>query len=189
VSWRFESIINLTRVKTRQHDTRRPGGHHDWQQFTMWPKSWVGSYLALAPSSTCMPRRTHCGWPEHYPIIHLWSEVRYRPTHRHMKLPSLGISYVSYAPVHFKCLFNRAQLMWAFIDTGGGYHLGAPNIRLDHSSSFPSNILHFPLIARPVSNYANHSIILLNHIGPPLIERALSRVDSNHSSSTDSLHK
>jgi hypothetical protein len=30
-----------------------------------------------------------------------------------------------------------------------GYHLGAPNIRSDHSPSFPSNILHFPLIAPP----------------------------------------
>jgi hypothetical protein len=26
----------------------------------------------------------------------------------------------------------------------------------------------------PVSNYANHSIIFLNQIGPPSIERALS---------------
>jgi hypothetical protein len=44
----------------------------------------------------------------------------------------------------FKCLFNRAQPTRALIDTGGGYHLGAPNIRSDHSSSFPSSILHFP---------------------------------------------
>jgi hypothetical protein len=29
-------------------------------------------------------------------------------------------------------------------------------------------------LPHPVSNYANHSIILLNHIGPPSIERALS---------------
>jgi hypothetical protein len=28
-----------------------------------------------------------------------------------------------------------------------GYHLGARNIRSDHSPSFPSSILHFPLIA------------------------------------------
>jgi hypothetical protein len=30
-----------------------------------------------------------------------------------------------------------------------GYHLGASNFRSDHSSSFPSSILHFPLIAPP----------------------------------------
>jgi hypothetical protein len=89
----------------------------------------------------------------------------------------------------FKCLFIRTQLTRALNNSGGGYHLGALNIRSDHSPSFPSSILHFPLIAPPlVSNYANHSIILPNHTGPPSIERALSRADSNHSSSTDSLH-
>jgi hypothetical protein len=96
-----------------------------------------------------MPRQTHHGWPEHYPIIHPWSEVRYRPTHQHTKLLSLRIPYVPYAPVHFNCLYSRAQPTRALIDTGGGYHLGAPNIRSDHSSTFPSSILHFPLIAPP----------------------------------------
>jgi hypothetical protein len=114
-----------------------------------WSRSQAGSYIALVPSSKCMPRWTHHGWLEHYPIIHPWSEVRYRPTPRHAKLLSLGIPYVPYAPVHFKFLFNRAQLTWALIDTGVGYHLGAPNIRLEHSSSSPSSILHFPLIAPP----------------------------------------
>jgi hypothetical protein len=47
----------------------------------------------------------------------------------------------------FKCLFIRAQPTWALTDTGGGYHIGASNFRSDHSSSFPSNILPFPLIA------------------------------------------
>jgi hypothetical protein len=49
----------------------------------------------------------------------------------------------------FKCLFNRAQLTWALTNTGGGYHLGGLNFRLDHSPSFPSNVLPFPLIALP----------------------------------------
>jgi hypothetical protein len=49
----------------------------------------------------------------------------------------------------FKCLFIRTQPTWDLINTGGGYHLGAPNIRSDHSPSFPSSILHFPLIALP----------------------------------------
>jgi hypothetical protein len=129
----------------------------------MWPKSRAGSYLDLVPSSTHMPRWTHRGWPEHYPIIHPWSEVRYYPTPRHTKLLSLGIPYVPYAPVHLKCLFNRAQSMRALIDTGRGYHLGALNIRSDHSSSFLSSILHFPLIAPPGLQLCQ----LFNHLAKP----------------------
>jgi hypothetical protein len=56
----------------------------------------------------------------------------------------------------FKCLFNRAQPMQDLIDTGGGYHLGALNIRSDHFPSFLSSILHFSLIA-PLSLILNHS--------------------------------
>jgi hypothetical protein len=47
----------------------------------------------------------------------------------------------------FKCLFNIAQPTRAIIDIGGGYHLEALNFRSDHSSSFPSSILSFPLFA------------------------------------------
>jgi hypothetical protein len=56
----------------------------------------------------------------------------------------------------FKCFFNRAQLTQVLIDTGGGYHLGASNIKSDHSLSFPFSILHFSLIAPP-GLILNHS--------------------------------
>jgi hypothetical protein len=49
----------------------------------------------------------------------------------------------------FKWLFNRAQPMQALIVIGGGYHLEALNFRSDQSSSFPSSILPFSLIAPP----------------------------------------
>jgi hypothetical protein len=133
--------INLTTWHTQAR------GHHEWQQFTTWPKSRAGSYLTLVPSSTRMPRRTHRGWPEHYPIEHPWSKVGYRPTHRHMKLLSLGIPYVPYALVHFKCMFIWTQPTRALIDTGGGYHLGASNLWFRPLQTFPSSILHFPQIA------------------------------------------
>jgi hypothetical protein len=49
----------------------------------------------------------------------------------------------------FKCLFIQIQPIRALINTGGGFHLEASNIRSDHSPSFPSSILHCPLIAPP----------------------------------------
>jgi hypothetical protein len=109
-------------------------------------KSQAGSYLALVSSSTCMPRRTHRVWPDTIPY-NIHKQVGCCPTRRHAKLFSLGISYVSYASVYFKCLFIQTQLTRALNDTGGGYHLRALNFRSDHASSFPFSILHFPLIA------------------------------------------
>jgi hypothetical protein len=57
-----------------------------------------------------------------------------------------------------KCLFIQTQPTWALIDTGGGYHLEALNIRSDHFPSFPFSILYFSLIALP-GLILNHSII------------------------------
>jgi hypothetical protein len=48
-------------------------------------------------------------------------------------------------------------------DIGGGYHLGALNFRSDHSSSFPSNILHFSLIAPPSLQLCQ----LFDHLAKP----------------------
>jgi hypothetical protein len=59
----------------------------------------------------------------------------------------------------FKFLLIQTQPMQALTDTGGGYHLGAPNFRSDHSSSFPSSILPFYLISPPglqLCQYLNH---------------------------------
>jgi hypothetical protein len=48
-----------------------------------------------------------------------------------------------------KCLFILTQPTWALTDTGGGYHLRAPNFRSNHPPSFPSSILPFLLIVPP----------------------------------------
>jgi hypothetical protein len=93
--------INLT---IRHTQAQR---HHKWQPFMTQSKSRAGSYLTLVPSSTHMPRWTHCGWPDTIPY-NIHKEVGYRPTRQHAKLLSLGILIVPYAPVHFKCLFIRA---------------------------------------------------------------------------------
>jgi hypothetical protein len=59
----------------------------------------------------------------------------------------------------FKCLFIWTQPMWGLTDIGMGYHLGALNFISDHSPSFPSSILPFPLIVSPghlLCQYLNH---------------------------------
>jgi hypothetical protein len=111
-------------------------------------KSRARSYLALVPSSTRMPWRIHRGWPDTI-SYNIHKEVGYHSTRQHAKLLSFGIPYVLYASVYFKCLFIQTQPTRALIDTGGGYHPGALNIKSDHSCSFPSSILYFPLIAPP----------------------------------------
>jgi hypothetical protein len=111
-------------------------------------KSQDGSYLSLVSSSMHMPRWTHPGCPNTI-IYNIHTEVGYHPTRRHAKLLSLGIPYVPYASVHFKCLFIQTQPMWALNDTGGSYHLRALNIRSNHSSYFSPSILHVPLIVLP----------------------------------------
>jgi hypothetical protein len=42
----------------------------------------------------------------------------------------------------YKCSFIRDQPTQALIDTGEGYHLGAPNMKTDLSPTVPSGILH-----------------------------------------------
>jgi hypothetical protein len=112
----------------------------------MWSKSQSGSYLALVPSFTCMPRWTHRGWPDTIPY-NIHKEVGYRPTRRHTKLFSLWEPIKSRMHQYTTQTCSSRPDDQSLIDTGGGYHFGALNFRSDHSSSFPSSILHFPLIA------------------------------------------
>jgi hypothetical protein len=129
----------------------------------MQSKSWAGSYLTLVSSSTRMPRWTHRGWPEHYPIVHLWIKVRYRPTHRHTKLLSLGTPYIPYVPVH-----NHVLVQQGSTDTGlNRYRRGLP----PWSSEFTIlTTLNLPIQYSPLSAncparspiMSTFSIILLN---------------------------
>jgi hypothetical protein len=87
--------------------------------------------------------------------IHKWDKVSFNSS-AHEATP-FGDSICPVCISTFKCLFIRTQLTQALIDTAGAYHLGAPNFRLDHSYSFPSSILQFPLIS-PLGLQLNHSI-------------------------------
>jgi hypothetical protein len=60
----------------------------------------------------------------------------------------VGPHKISYAPVHNSNLLIGARRS-VFNRHRRGYHLGASNFRSDHSSSFSSSILHFPLIVLP----------------------------------------
>jgi hypothetical protein len=52
---------------------------------------------------------------------------------------------------------------------------GAPNMKTDHSPTFPSDILRFPLVAPSGLKLChNLKVKVINHIGRPSIEMALS---------------
>jgi hypothetical protein len=140
--------LNLAREITWQHDTRGPWRQHEWQQFMTRSKSRARSYLTLVPSSTRMPRQTHRGWPDTIPY-NIHKEVRYRPTQRHTKLLSLWNPIKSHMSQYITQTCSSGPDDRSLTDTGGSYHLGAPNFRYDHSSSFTFSILHFPLIVSP----------------------------------------
>jgi hypothetical protein len=113
----------------------------------------------------CLTRTKH-GWPMPYPIVQIM-------------LLSLGIPYVPYASVHFKCLFIQTQPTRALIDTGGGNHLGAPNLLSSPLSTLPSSILHFPLITPPGLQLCQP----FNHLAKPhrtSIDRKVSIVSGFH---------
>jgi hypothetical protein len=104
-----------------------------------WSKSQARSYLTLV-TSTRMPWWAHYGWLKHYPIVYLWSDVRYHPTHRYMKLLSLGILSVPYKLVHNQMLIHSDP-----IDTGFNWHRrGATTLELriyDPDNSHPSYLV------------------------------------------------
>jgi hypothetical protein len=60
---------------------------------------------------------------------------------------------------YIQVLVHSTQPTRALTNTGWGYHLEALNFRSDHSSSFPSSILPFPLIVPPglqLCQYRDH---------------------------------
>jgi hypothetical protein len=56
-----------------------------------------------------------------------------------------------------KCSFFQTQPTRALINTGGGYHRGAPNLRSRPLSIFPSSILYFSLIVLSDLQLCQHS--------------------------------
>jgi hypothetical protein len=185
---RFESIVNITRIITWQHDTHEPQRHHEWPQLTTWSMCRARSYLALVPSSTWMPRRTFRGWPDTIPY-NIHKEVRYRPTCRHTKLLSLRDPVIPYVALHNQVLVHLGSTDADLNRLRQGYHLGAPNFLSRPHSALPINYSPFFPNCLARSQFRPTSLqIHLNHTGPPSIEKTLLRANSNHLSSIDSLH-
>jgi hypothetical protein len=144
--------INLTTRHTQARRAPRVATLHDVTKKSGWvlPRPNV-IFHAYASADTPWVAQTL----SHYTSVK-WGKVSSNSSAH--EATQFGDSICPVCVSTFKCLFNRAQLTQALIETGGGYHLGAPNIRSDHSPSFRSSILHFPLIAPP-GLILNHSII------------------------------
>jgi hypothetical protein len=80
---------HLEREITWQNDTHEPRRQHEWPPFMMTIKEsgWGLPHPSAVFHTETSP--SSCGWPEHYPFYHPWSEVRYRPTQWPLKLLSL----------------------------------------------------------------------------------------------------
>jgi hypothetical protein len=112
-------------------------------------KSQARSTLPYCTSSTHMPQWTHHGRPMHYPVYHPWGMVGYRATQWPSKLVSLWDPIKSHMRQYTTQTCSPGLDDQSLTNIGRGYHLGPLNFRSDHSSSFPSSIIHFPLIAPP----------------------------------------
>jgi hypothetical protein len=57
--------------------------------------------------------------------------------------------FLTDSPHRHRCLFLMAQPIQSIINIGRGYHLQSSEHENKPLSTFPSNILHFPLVAPP----------------------------------------
>jgi hypothetical protein len=121
-----------TRVTTFHNDYQRVESGPPYPGVVFHVKTSTGSPWVAQTLSHCHP----------------WSTVRCRPTQRPSKLLSLRdpINYVC-ASTQLNACCNRAQSTRSLIDTGGGYHLRSSEYENRPLSTFPSGILHFPLVA------------------------------------------
>jgi hypothetical protein len=140
---------------------------HTWTTTTPWATIVHDDYQRVESGpyypSAGLPHDTLTGirgWPPHYPFYHPLSMVGCHPTLRPLKLQSLRDPINPICAVHNQILFIREQSMRALIDTGGGYHLGAPNLWFRPLSTFASSFLHFPQNAPPGLQVCQH----LNHL-------------------------
>jgi hypothetical protein len=147
VSRRFESIVTLqginlaTRHTWATKATRVATFRDDYQRVDPGPP--YPSVIFHVKSSTCSP-----GMARTLSQCHPWGTVGCRPTQRPSTLLILWdpINPVC-ASTQLNACCNRAQPTRSLINTCGGYHLRSSEYENRPLSTFPSGILHFPLVA------------------------------------------
>jgi hypothetical protein len=149
---------HLTRKISWQHDTHEPHRHHEWPPFviTIKESGWV-----LPHPSTVFHAKTSTGSPWVAQTLSQCTSVKrgkvsfYSTTVEATKFVGPHKSRMRQYIINASC--GRAQSTWSLIDTGGGYHLWSSEYENRRLSTFPSGILHFPLVAPPNLTYSYKS--------------------------------
>jgi hypothetical protein len=129
---------HLSREITWQHDTREPWRQHDWPPFAM----------TITESGPVVPRpgadfqvKTSMGSPWVAWTLSLLSSVKQG------KVSSNSVTFeaTKFVGLHISCMLqyisnaccNGSQPTRSLINTSGATTFGAPNMKRDHSHSFP----------------------------------------------------
>jgi hypothetical protein len=129
VSWRFESIQNLARENNLTT-------WHTWATKASRVTTVHNDYQRVEP-----------GPPYPSAIFHAYALVGCHPTQRPSKLLSLWELKKSRMRQYTTQTCSPGLDNQSLIESGGGYNRGALNFWSRPLSTFPSSILHFPLIA------------------------------------------
>jgi hypothetical protein len=130
---------------------------HTWAIKVTWVATFRDDYQRVKPGppyhSVIFHTKTSMGNPwvaRTLSQCHLWSTVRCRPTQRPLTLLSLQdpINPVC-ASTQLNACCNKAQPTRSLINIGGGFHLRCSEYENRPLSTFPSGILHSPLVAPP----------------------------------------
>jgi hypothetical protein len=138
--------------------------------------------------SACLPRNTltgKCGWPIHYRNVQPGCMVGYRPTRWLSKLLSLRDTINPVCASTWSNLLTGAK--WSVLNQ---LRHGLPPSEL---LTWKHATLRLPIRYPPLSSNctaqshicATLQLLLINHIGPPSREMALSQAVFDHSSSTE----
>jgi hypothetical protein len=126
-------------------------GPRTWQPFMRRRQIWIDPTAPEKKGSTYNPQ--HAGWPISESVPSFSSEpaneaggVSQAPDDDQL-LGLLG-PYHRHAIGTFNT-YSRGPTKRSLIDTGGGYNLGGAGLPHDHSPTFPTSCLPFPLVAPP----------------------------------------